>query len=224
MVTELDGRFVTARTEPTLVRVKVAIEDGIYRLSFGEQQLEIPWAHAGRAREVNLWGKATTGVPHTEGSAFFSEVLGREVVLVWQDAPRVAGSAAPEAMVSFADGYPCLLVGRASVDALDARVGSTMGERRFRANLVVEGCAPHAEDDWSRIRIGDAIFRSVKPCERCVLTTVDPETAERGKEPLRTLAGYRKRDGKIWFGINLVPETSASTVPIAVDEALEVLA
>jgi uncharacterized protein YcbX len=76
--------------------------------------------------------------------------------------------------------------------------------RRFRPNLVVGGCAPHAEDTWRRLRIGDITLRVAKPCSRCIIPTIDPETAERGAEPLRTLLAYRKRARKIFFGQNLV--------------------
>ena len=92
---------------------------------------------------------------------------------------------------------------------------------RFRPNVVVSGVAPWAEDDWRRVRIGDAIFRAVKGCARCVLTTVDPGTAERGKEPIASLAKIRRWDGATWFGVNLVPDTPGATIRVGDD--IEVL-
>ena len=77
---------------------------------------------------------------------------------------------------------------------------------RFRPNVVVSGAAPWAEDDWRRVRIGDVVFRVVKGCDRCVITTIDPDTARREHEPLATLARTRRFDGATWFGVNLIPD------------------
>ncbi len=92
---------------------------------------------------------------------------------------------------------------------------------RFRPNVVVSGVQAWAEDDWRRIRIGDAAFRAVKGCARCVLTTIDPDTGVREKEPIASLARIRRWDGKTWFGINLIPDTAGVT--IRVGDELEVL-
>ena len=79
---------------------------------------------------------------------------------------------------------------------------------RFRPNLVVEGSAPFAEDGWERIRIGELTFRVLKPCTRCILTTIDPQTGERSedREPLTTLKTYRQKEGDVLFGQNLVAD------------------
>ena len=92
---------------------------------------------------------------------------------------------------------------------------------RFRPSLVVRGAPAWVEDDWRRVRIGTTVFRAVKGCDRCVLTTIDPETGARGKEPITTLARHRRWDGKTWFGINLVPDGPPGT--ITVGDELEVL-
>jgi uncharacterized protein YcbX len=78
--------------------------------------------------------------------------------------------------------------------------------RRFRPNLVVDGCEPYAEDSWQKLRIGDLTLRVVKPCSRCVIPTIDLETGKKGAEPLKTLAGYRMRENKIYFGQNVIAE------------------
>jgi hypothetical protein len=96
---------------------------------------------------------------------------------------------------------------------------------RFRPNLVVVGAEPWAEDDWRRIRVGDALFRVVKGCARCVITTIDPETADREKEPIRSLARIRRWDGVTWFAINLIPDTPGAMIrvgdPVEVLESVE---
>ncbi|NQD94230.1 MOSC domain-containing protein, partial [Pseudomonas sp. CrR25] len=108
--------------------------------------------------------------------------------------------------VAFADGFPLLLIGQASLDDLAARVGRPLEMLRFRPNLVIEGSAPYAEDGWKRIRVGALEFRVAKGCSRCIMTTLDPLTGERSadREPLTTLRTYRQRDGEVYFGQNLI--------------------
>ena len=106
--------------------------------------------------------------------------------------------------VSFADGFPILLISRASLDDLNGRLPSPVPMNRFRPNLVISGCAPFAEDDWKRIRIGDMVFDVAKPCSRCAIPSIVQETGERDPHINRALASYRRFDGKIYFGQNLL--------------------
>lgn len=119
--------------------------------------------------------------------------------------------------MSFADGFPLLLTTRASLDALNDLVaqGTHASEGplpmdRFRPNAVVDGTDAWAEDDWRRIAIGEVTFRVAKKCGRCVVTTTDQRTAERGREPLRTLARHRRFGDQLVFGQNLVPENTGT--------------
>jgi uncharacterized protein YcbX len=98
------------------------------------------------------------------------------------------------------------LVSKASLDELNRRLSLPVTMGRFRPNIVVAGCEPHAEDDWGRVRIGEVDFRVAKPCARCVVVTVDQSTGERGHEPLRTLSTYRTVNGQVLFGQNLIHE------------------
>ncbi len=106
--------------------------------------------------------------------------------------------------VSLADGYPFLIVGQSSLDDLNSRMNTVIPMDRFRPNLVFTGGEPYEEDSWKQFSIGKNKFIGVKPCSRCVLTTVDQQTAIQGKEPLATLATYRKKDNKIYFGQNVL--------------------
>ena len=106
--------------------------------------------------------------------------------------------------VSLADAYPFLIIGQRSLDDLNSRLPQPLTINRFRPNLVFTGGEPYEEDTWRNISIGTTRFVGVKPCSRCFLTTVNPETGEKGIEPVRTLSTYRKRDNKIYFGQNLV--------------------
>jgi hypothetical protein len=109
-------------------------------------------------------------------------------------------------LVSFADGFPFLLISEASLQDLNERLDEPVPMNRFRPNLVVSGCEAFAEDAWRQIRIGSIPFQVAKPCSRCVITMVDQTQGIRGKEPLQTLAQYRRWDGQIWFGQNLIQE------------------
>ena len=106
--------------------------------------------------------------------------------------------------MGFADGFPFLLISQASLDELNRRLETPLPMDRFRPNIVVEGCEPHDEDGWNRMTAGEMSFRVVKPCARCVITTTDQATGERGREPLRTLATYRRFGSEVLFGQNLI--------------------
>jgi uncharacterized protein len=106
--------------------------------------------------------------------------------------------------VSFADGFPILLAGQASLEDLNRRLDAPLPMNRFRPNIVVGGTEPFDEDQWKRFTINDITFDAVKPCARCVVTTTDQDTTERNHEPLRTLATFRKRGGGVMFGVNVV--------------------
>jgi uncharacterized protein YcbX len=163
---------------------------------------------------------------------WFGDVLGRPVRLVWLDDPtrRPTNPAysMPTDRVSFADGYPLLLANAASLDALNGWLlesGDDEGPlpmTRFRPNVVVSGGQPWAEDDWigRRLRVGDVTFRAVKPCDRCMVTTIDQESGEKGRQPLRMLAKHRNVDQGLLFGLNLIPD---GTGRIAVGDPLEPL-
>jgi hypothetical protein len=106
--------------------------------------------------------------------------------------------------VSFADAFPFLLISEESLSDLNSRLTRPLPMNRFRPNLVIAGGEPYIEDTLERFDIGGIAFRAVKPCGRCVVTTTDQETTERGVEPLRTLATYRKEGGEVVFGQNVV--------------------
>ncbi|HEY0742608.1 MAG TPA: MOSC N-terminal beta barrel domain-containing protein [Chryseosolibacter sp.] len=106
--------------------------------------------------------------------------------------------------VNLADAYPFLLIGQSSLDDLNSRLKEPVPMNRFRPNFVFTGAQPFDEDTWREFKIGSLRFVGVKPCARCVLTTVNQDTAKKGIEPLATLSKYRKRDTKVLFGQNLI--------------------
>ncbi len=128
--------------------------------------------------------------------------------------------------MTFADGYPLLLANAASLAALNDWLLESGDEpvpiTRFRPNVVVEGAAPWAEDGWigGRLRVGEVVFKAISLCDRCVVTTIDQETAEKGKQPLRALGQHRNIDQGLMFGLNLVPEAPG---PIFLGDEVEFL-
>ena len=223
MVIDGDGVCVTARERPQLVRMQARITGSGLRLEMdGCEPLDVGYPEAGaRAARVWIWGQACGALDAGDAAAhWMSDTLDKPVRLVAMDdrATRRPDPerTLPEDEVSFADCYPVLAIGRSSLDDLNTRTPAPASMRRFRPNFVIGGGAPYAEDDWRRICIGSVEFEGVENCERCELPTVDPETGipDARREPMRTLARYRRRaTGGVFLGQNLVPR-GAGTVRI----------
>jgi uncharacterized protein YcbX len=214
MLVDDRGDFMTQRTHPRMHALEVELlEDGIFVSAEGSGGVHVPKlppGHSGEEQYVSLWEKDMVApVVPGDSAAWFSEFMGEEcrVLFVPDDRERKSDREYIERRaLSFADGYQVLVASRASLDELNRRLDSPVEMRRFRPNVVVDGCGPHEEDLWRAVEIGGLRYRGVKPCPRCVLVTVDPDTGEKGPEPLRTLTGYRRQDGYAWFGTNLVHE------------------
>lgn len=217
MIVDADGRFVTARKHPQLVRIHAepvaGHDDGLLDLRApGMPTLRLARPAATPRVAAVVW-KDTVAAQSADTAAdgWISAYLGFPARFVHMDTDCVRpvdpayGRAGDR--VSFADGYPLLLISQAALDALHARLETPVPMLRFRPSLVVAGTTPHAEDGWKRIRIGQAEFDVAKPCVRCVLTTVDIERGEfdRHGEPLRTLMTYRRTPKGVTFGQNLIP-------------------
>jgi uncharacterized protein YcbX len=209
MVVDQQGKFVTQRQlarmcliQPTLTPAGVKLE------APGMTPLEV--SAAGQPRlPVTVWNDQCEGIDAGEAAAdWLSRFLGQALRLVQFPEHQLRqvdpAYARPGDRTAFSDGFPLLLISQASLDDLNRRLATPLSMRRFRPNLVIAGSEPHAEDSWRRLRIGDLTLRVVKPCSRCVIPSIDPDTAEKGVEPLHTLASYRRRDNKIYFGQNVI--------------------
>ena len=213
LVVDPSGRFVTGRQEPRLVLVRATpFAGGIDLEAPGMPALRVlaPEGNADRL-DVTVWDdRIDAAACDGAADAWLTRYLGNPARLAYMDelAPRAvdAGYARPGDRVSFADAFPLLVVGTGSMDSLNARLATPLPVERFRPNLVVETSSPHGEDGWLRIRIGALEFELVKPCTRCVFTTVDPATGtfDRSGEPLRTLKSYRRTAKGITFGQNAI--------------------
>jgi uncharacterized protein YcbX len=208
-----DGRFLSQREHRRLALVRVRLDaDRLVLEAPGLPLLEIELEReASLASRVQVWDDECPAFDEgNDAASWFSEHLGcsaRLVRMAGDDArPLGSSSAQPGDRVSFADGFPFLLLSTASLDELNRRLSLPVPMDRFRPNIVVEGCEANAEDGWHRVRIGEVVFRIAKPCARCVVTTVDQASGERGREPLRTLSTYRSVEGQVIFGQNLVHE------------------
>src|SRR3954470_20091876 len=211
MVVDSAGEFISQRDYPRMALVIPSLRDERLRVDApGMPTLEVP-VHPSPTvlTRVTIWDDSCEATWVGEGAArWFSELLGCAASLVYMPG-RTLREANPVyapsgTRVSFADAYPILLISEESLADLNRRLSVPLPMDRFRPNVVVGGCAPFEEDRWRSIQIGDVPLQVVKPCDRCVITTTDQDTAERGKEPLRTLATYRNVDGKVLFGQNVV--------------------
>ncbi|HEY5375598.1 MAG TPA: MOSC N-terminal beta barrel domain-containing protein [Polyangiaceae bacterium] len=209
MIVDADGNFVTQREVSRLSLVDTSVDSDLLSVSApGFSRLILPLTHSAEPRTVRVWEDQVSACAHREGSAWFSELLGapHELVYMADTEHRPVNPARARAgdIVSFADGYPFLLISEASLEDLNARLDEPIGMERFRPNIVISGTEPFAEDGYSEVWLGPISFRGAKRCDRCVVTTIDPLTGESGREPLRTLAKYRLEDQKVWFGMNLI--------------------
>lgn len=212
------GRFLTGREMPRLMLIQPRFVGEFLQVSApGMQSLHVPLAQSQDAspRWVTVWNDTCEAIDEGDLVAeWFSDFLGQSVRLVamadhfrrvidteYVQTPTETG---------FSDGYPLLLISEASLEDLNERLRARGQEpvpmARFRPNVVVEGCAPYAEDTWREALLGDITFEIVKPCKRCQMITIDPATATapEPKEPTATLATYRRWNGGVIFGQNIV--------------------
>lgn len=211
MVADRAGRLVTGRDYPELVLIDAQpSEQGVTLSAPGRTSLFVPNTDFTEAHPATVWGDTFSAWRGAmEAEVWVSDFIGARLRFLWTGVHTARRLRIDESVpLSFADGYPLLIAGQASLDDLSARVGRSMVMERFRPNLVISGAAPFAEDAWKRIRIGGATFRIAKPCERCVFTTVDPETGRKAldQQPLRALAAYRRTPEGVIFGQNLIAE------------------
>ena len=225
MVIDAGGRFLSQRDVPGFALVRVGLASGgvsVEAPNMSRAVFREPCPDAATV-PVQIWKdtvEASSAGPEAE--AWITAYAGRPCRLVYMpdNSLRRLNPAFASGIVSFADGYPLLLTAQASLTCLNSRMETPVDMSRFRPNIVIAGSEPYEEDGWKRICVGSVCFRVVKPCDRCVVTTVDQDTGAQGKEPLSTLGRYRKRGSGVYFGQNLVPEHQGA---IRVGDRVEVL-
>ncbi|HXW72726.1 MAG TPA: MOSC N-terminal beta barrel domain-containing protein [Methylocella sp.] len=230
MVVDARGRFLTQRELHHMALVSAAnTPSGITLSSPAMGSIEIAFpTPAGEMLDVIVWrDTVAAAAAGSSADAWMSSVLGVSCRLVYladtksrQIAPTFGR---PGQTVNFADGFPVLLVSLSSLDDLNRRLIAPVPIERFRPNIVIEGAPAWEEDRWRQVRIGGVLLRIVKPCSRCIVTTIDPETGERphANEPLAALSKFRRdQSGGAMFGQNLIPE---ATGRIAVGDDVEII-
>ncbi len=229
LVVDAQGKAVTQRTVPRMALIETVLTASTLVLrTEGVGEVSIPRGSSGEPlRSVDLWSSLGLQAEDcgVEPAAWLSEVVGFPVRLVRAGPdfhrPVKPTKAAPGDEVAFTDAYPLLAISQASLDDLNQRLRGAGHDAvpmdRFRPNLVIAGCAPYEEDTWTRVRAGDAVLRAAGPCARCIMTTTDQRTGERGKEPLRLLASYRRTSSdpsEVNFGQNLIHEAKRGTLRV----------
>lgn len=212
MVADEKGEFLSQRVLPRMILVRAVVEGEQLILSApGMERLTVPLEEkAGAEMEVAIWSdQCNARIVSPEVDQWLGCFLQKSCHLVYLPREEIRNVdtdySRPTDQVGFADGFPFLLISTASLDDLNSRLEQPVSMERFRPNLVVSGCAPYAEDGWQRIRIGEIEFRVAKPCSRCSVPLVNPETGMiEGKEPLHTLSEHRKRGNKVFLGQNLI--------------------
>lgn len=229
MLVDESNQFITQREIPRMALLKMSMDSsGLTAVYNGSSLPILPVPDGAATARVKIWSSSVKAVVFDdEINAWFSEILGTNcrLVLMPEESKRKVNPfyavRRNEDTVSFADGYPFLLIGQSSLDDLNSRLNEPLPMNRFRPNFVIAGAEPFAEDTWKKVQIGETVFHVVKPCARCVITTIDQQTGEKGKEPLKTLAGFRNRNGNVMFGQNLIAEEAGSTVRVG--DRVEVL-
>ena len=234
MVIQANAKFLTGRQQPRLPLIR-ARPAGDHTVFEAPDMPTLTLAHpspGGERIDTDVWGAAVRPLLASAAAhAWFSEFLRADCRLVYMDEgctramkAKYDGKYGQDGdEVSLADGFPLLLTTQASLDLLNGKLAQAVPMLRFRPNLVVAGSEPHAEDGWRRIRVGDAEFELLKPCTRCVFTTVDFTRGvfDPAGEPLRTLLGYRRTPEGVTFGQNLIPRRLGR---VRVGDAVDVLA
>lgn len=217
LLVDESGRFLSQREYPELALFRPEIIDSFLRITHrvNLESIDIPlrpvFSDATSKIEVTVWEDIVEAFevnPNT--SEWFSKFLGFPVRLVYMPDgserkldPDYAITG--DEITSFSDAYPFLIIGQASLDDLNGRLEVKVPMNRFRPNFVFTNGEAFEEDNWREFKIGNVPFVGVKPCDRCVMTTVDQEKGVvSGKDPLKTLAQFRNFGNKVLFGQNLI--------------------
>ncbi|MDQ6844970.1 MAG: MOSC domain-containing protein [Bacteroidota bacterium] len=230
MLVDENKRCLTQREYPAMALLQAAIEGNellVYHKKSAEVKLRLPLipVNKGDVMKVLIWEDVCEAV-HVSQTAddWFSEQIGISCRLVYMPESSKRNVdlkyALKDDITSFSDGYPLLIIGQSSLDDLNSRLQEALPMNRFRPNIVFTGGLPFEEDTMEHFTINGIHCFAVKPSERCVVTTTNQETSITGKEPLKTLATYRRVNNNVLFGQNLLTE---GTGILRVGDAIEVI-
>ena len=215
MLVDENGRFLSQREHPQLAVFQTEIEGNFLSITNkkSDQNLRISLSQNPQlpSLSVTIWDDKVSAIEVSkEASDWFTQALKIPTRLVYmnEESQRKIEpeySLSGEEITSFSDGYPILIIGQSSLNDLNNRLDNPLNINRFRPNFVFTDGEPFEEDAWHEFMVGNVRFFGVKPCARCIMTTIDQEKGEKsGKEPLLTLNKYRKAGNKILFGQNVL--------------------
>ena len=215
MLIDEKGRFMSQREHTQLAIFQTKIEDTFLKVTHKKtgQILSINLSSNSQLTplSVTIWDDETSAIEvSNDASLWFTQILEIPTRLVYmpEESQRKTDpqySLTGEEITSFSDGYPILIIGQSSLNDLNNRLANPVNINRFRPNFVFTDGEPFEEDNWHEFAVGNIRFFGVKPCARCIMTTIDQETGEKkGKEPLLTLNKYRKAGNRILFGQNVL--------------------
>lgn len=214
MIVDENNKFITQRTHPHLSQIKIKFSGNSIIASYsGYGDLEIPLSiESGEKVRVSVWEHQVEALEaNDEQNKWISQIVGVPCKLVFMpensSRPINPERARNNENVSFADGYPYLIISEASLQDLNSRMDEDLPMNRFRPNIVVSGVSPYVEDGWKDFSIGNVDFYGTHSCKRCVFTTIDQETGKKGAEPLKTLAAYRREGKDVIFGLNVMAKS-----------------
>lgn len=209
MLLDVNGNMLTQREDNRLAKFQLSPHQTGFEVTYQGATLVVPFSIDGEVITTRVWDDEVRAViAPAQYNKWFSHCLQQEVKLVYMpdDSHRFINPkyAQNNEIVSLADGYPVLMISEASLALLNSKLKEPIQMNRFRPNIVISGLDAHAEDELGTFTLGTTHFKVAKPCARCVVVTINPETLETGKEPLATLAKYRRVDDKVNFGVNLI--------------------
>lgn len=236
MLTDTDGEFFTQREFPKMATLSLEINANSLSISNSEnEKIEVPFDfEKSKMQKIRVWQSVCEALILPENvNQWLSDCLETKCQMVYMpdESEREINQLFRQnnEIVSFADGYPFMLIGEDSLNNLNKKLETALPMNRFRPNIVVSGSEAFAEDHWKKIQVGETVFRSTKPCARCVITTIEQSEGEfDGKEPLKTLATYRKATdvfpdelevldldkNYVLFGQNLVAENFGGKIKV----------
>ena len=226
LVIDPEGQFITQRTHPAMATIRPTDTPyGLILETPAHERLSVSFPHD-HPRSVTVWKDTMSALDAGEAAAtWLSGIIGLPCRLVHMHRPDIARARIWNEWAfhnSFSDGFPVLVTSTASLGDLNHRLSHPIPMERFRPNLVIEGAEAWEEDQWVKLHIGELALTLVKPCSRCVMTSVDQDTGERPDraEPLRTLATFRRQTDGIMFGQNALIERVGQ---VSVGDTVEVV-
>jgi len=230
MLVNASGKFISQRTSPKMCFIQAKLEGHELLLDAPEQETlrvaQMPNSINDKGRRVTVWKDEFNATDCGDQAAqWLTQLLGKECRLVQlsKHSQRLVDTNFAHAgqTVGFADGFPSLIVSQASLDQFNSHLASPVDMRRFRPNIVISGCQPYAEDDWRTIRINGIEFDLVKPCSRCIMPSINPDTADKEMQINEALLQTRRRGRDTYFGQNALHRGVGE---IKVGDAVELIA